>query len=647
MSHNESAPAGLPVQVKILPEERVVQVPACSTVRQAALAAGIELKSSCGGDGTCGRCRFRLRSGEVQEGHTGKLTAAEREQGWRLACQARVLWDVVVEIPATSRLTRHQILVGRRWEKAGDLQEREEEAVADLEPLYQEEELQLPPPNAADPSADATRLLDALQRRRPQAEFVLPPALLRQIPAALRSADWRVRVGLVEVGPDRWEVARVLPAAAAAPNLGLAVDIGTTTVVVQLVDLLDGRTLASQGTYNLQAHFGDDVISRIVHSEEDPDGLQHLQRAVVQTLNGLIDAVLQESGAERQDIQAVAYAGNTTMTHLFLGVPAAYLRRDPYVPAFAVPPLARAGELGLKLAPQVPLWGHPAVGSYVGGDIVAGVLATGVHKTPALTLFVDIGTNGEIVVGNQEWLMACACSAGPAFEGGGIKHGMRAMTGAIERIRVQPERDEVAYQTVGGQAPQGICGSGLIDALATLRESGIIDRSGNLVAGGSRRLRPSPDAGMEYVLAWAHESGTGQDITLTQADVKNLLRAKGAIYAGIRTLLAMVELPPEALEQALIAGGFGNYLNIHDAMAIGLLPDLPPERYQYVGNSSLAGARLALLSRQARQEALEIARRITYVDLSSAPSYMEEFVSALFLPHTDFSQFPRVLGKLA
>ncbi|WP_334110050.1 ASKHA domain-containing protein, partial [Thermodesulfitimonas autotrophica] len=415
-------------------------------------------------------------------------------------------------------------------------------------------------------------------------------------------------------------------------------------VAAELVDLSTGSVVATAGTYNRQAAFGDDVISRIIYATETAGGQAALREAVTETVNGLVGELLRLRGLNPEDVRAVVCAGNTTMVHLFLGIDPTYIRLEPYIPAVNMPPPVRAAELGLAAHPEAWVYCLPGVASYVGGDITAGIKVSGIAAAEPLSLFLDIGTNGEMVLGNQEWLMACACSAGPAFEGSGITCGMRAVSGAIETVRVLPGGFEVIYRTVGGEKPLGICGSGLIDLLASLHQAGVIDRSGRFVPGQeSPRVREGSE-GLEFVLAWENETGTGREIFVTQADIQNLMRAKAAVFAGIRTLLANVGLPLEAVEKVFIAGGFGRFLNIRDAIAIGMLPDLPLERYTYIGNSSLRGARLALLSQAVWEEMKAIARRVTYVELSVGNRFMEEFMSALFLPHTDLSLFPS-LGK--
>ena len=622
--------------VRFLPDNLETTVQEGENLLQAAARAGIPLKASCGGRGTCGRCRMILKEGEVTQLQKGKLTPEQLAAGYVLACQSIPAGPVVVEVPAESRLAEHRVLLAE--ERAG-----EELLPAGFDPLFKKVALELPPPDLEDSRDDAGRLLDTLEKTTGMDDALFNLETLSNLPAVLREGQGRVTASLAD-GKGYTEIVRVEPGRRAEKYYGLAVDIGTTTVVVELVDLAGGRTVGVKGRYNKQAVYGDDVISRIIYAVETPGGRREMQRAAVDTINELITALTAETGVESKDIHAVVCAGNTTMTHLFLGIDPAYIRMEPYTPAVNSLPPVRAAELGLMVSPGALVHCLPSIASYVGGDIMAGARLIEIDQAEELTLFIDVGTNGEMVLGNKDWLLACACSAGPAFEGGGIRHGMRAMAGAIEHVQIDPRTGEVHYQTVDGAKPLGICGSGLIDLMAVLRDAGIIDRTGQFLSRPELPRLREGDEGPEYVLAWAHESGNEQDITISEADVKNLIRAKGAVFAGIRTMLRMVDLPVEAIERVIVAGGFGRYINIRDAIAIGLFPDLPVERYSYIGNSSLKGARLALLSRRVRDGVEELARKVTYLELSVGNTFMDEFVSALFLPHTDLNLFPSLIN---
>jgi uncharacterized 2Fe-2S/4Fe-4S cluster protein (DUF4445 family) len=613
---------------------RAAEVSRNTSLLEAAALAGVELKSTCGGAGTCGRCQVRVLEGPVLHKETGLPVPA----GPVLACQALAAGNVVVEVPRDSREAGHQILLGGKdvlAEQDGRMQGYA------MQPLCRKIRLTLDPPTLQGNISDWSRLQAALREETGCETIHVSLPVLRGLAACLRDGNWQVTATVVAAAGCA-DIVRLEPGHRVAPALGLAVDIGTTTIVVYLVDLESGLTLGRKGTYNRQARYGDDVITRIIYATEQETGLSELQEAVVSAVNELAAGLLSENNCHSRDVHLVVAAGNTTMTHLFLGLSPKYIRLEPYIPLASAPPPVRAAELGLAISPHAPVLCFPAVASYVGGDIVAGVLLTGMAGEDEVTLFIDIGTNGEMVLGNRDWLVSVACSAGPAFEGGGITFGMRAMQGAIERVEIDPETYEVAAETIGGGRPLGICGSGLIDCLSKLRAAGIIDRSGQLQADlATPRLRRGED-GPEFVLAWQAEAGGGKDIVLTGNDIKNLLRAKAAVYAGIRCLLKALEIEEVQIGRVLVAGGFGNHLNIRDAVAIGLLPDLPAERFSFIGNAAVKGARLGLLSREAYATGQSLAGKITYLELSAGHDFMDEFMAALFLPHTDRTLFPSI-----
>jgi uncharacterized 2Fe-2S/4Fe-4S cluster protein (DUF4445 family) len=632
-------------QVKFMPENHVVEVEQGTSLIKAASKAGIFIKSSCGGKGTCGACKVTLLSGEVEVGSTGNLSPEQLARGVRLSCHTFVQGNLSVEVPPESRLQEHQVLLGDK--NQGLLQESEKDLLNyyGRHPLAKKVRIQCTEPSLTDNASDWARLSLELKRVLPMDKPLdISLSVLRTLPETLRQANWDVSVILTDLDSG-YTVIYVEPGND-RPVYGLAVDIGTTTVVVYLIDLETGEIVDKQGTYNKQAQYGDDVISRIVYAVDSPENLVEIHHAVVTTINELTEVILKRQHLSKEVLAAAVVAGNTTMSQLFLGIDPRYIRLEPYIPTVNSTPPVMGREIGLELLPEALVHSYPSVASYVGGDIVSGALVTDIANSEEIILFIDIGTNGEIVLGNQDWLVSCACSAGPCFEGGGILFGMRAMPGAIERVEINPESLDVSLKVVGRIPPVGICGSGLVDCLAKLRTAGVIDRAGNFQLehpSKSERIRVTPDD-KEFVLAWAHQSGGEKDIVITENDAKNLIRAKGAIYAGIRSLLQMVSVEVDMIDRIIIAGGFGSYLNVHDSVQIGLLPDLPTEKFEFIGNSSVKGARLALLSQKALGEASELARKMTYVELSIGTTFMDEFVSALFLPHTDLSLFPSVEG---
>ncbi len=422
-------------------------------------------------------------------------------------------------------------------------------------------------------------------------------------------------------------------------------DIGTTTVYGQLIDLKTGDVLSQYGDFNAQISYGEDVITRIVYAEK-PGGLEKIQQAVINTVNKLIKKLVKQAGIDNDWISSITLAGNTTMTQLMLKVDPRHIRRSPYVPSSTLYPPIRATDLGMALGEHVEALVYPAISSYVGGDIVAGVMGSGMYRTEKLTLFMDIGTNAEIVIGNKEWLACAACSAGPAFEGGGIQFGMRAAKGAIEGFSIDPFTYEPMNMTIGNAKVKGICGSGLINIVAVMFETGVINNLGKFCRDlGTSRIRRTQGV-YEYVLAWKDETQIDRDVVITEIDIENLIRAKGAIYSGCLTLLNEVGLGIEDLEQIILAGGFGSYVDLDKAMTIGLLPEIEFEKVIFVGNGSLMGAKMSALTNRIRKDVVEVTKKMTNFELSETASYMDHYVAALFLPHTDINHFPKVKARL-
>ncbi len=622
-------------KVLFQPDNVVVEVEAQSTLLQAADKAELPLNVTCGGKGTCGKCLVRVLKGDYLLRDDTVLGKAEIP-----ACQAVVLSDIEVEIPQETKLVKHKVLI----QKDNLLAEKELDLLAGYKfnPLVRRYEVTLPEPSLTENATDLNRLLVELKKHVSCSEIKIFLPALRKLAYALRDGEWNVSVDVAHI-EGYGEIIDILPGKSKTDLYGLAIDIGTTTVVVFLIDLLTGSVIDKRGTYNKQAKYGDDVISRMICADEEEDGLQELQQAVLNSINELISEILvNHPHVERDFIKLVVCAGNTTMTHLLLALHPKYIRLEPYIPTAAQFPAVKIKDLGLPLYGEGLVINIPSIASYVGGDIIAGALAVGIEKTDELTLFIDIGTNGEMVLGNSDWLISCACSAGPAFEGGGITFGMRAMRGAIERIEIDNDF-EVVYETIENEKAVGICGSGLIDGLSKLHSSGLIDRTGKFQTDiSTNRLRQGDD-GSEFVLVWAKEGGINKDIIITESDIKNLLRAKGAIFAGIRSMLKLVALEIYVIDKVLIAGGFGNYLNLDDSIKIGLLPDLDRNRYQFVGNTSVKGAQAVLLSTDAYQQSLELSKKVTYLELSVGNTFMEEFVSATFIPHTDLTLFPSLI----
>ncbi|GAB4348304.1 MAG: hypothetical protein Kow0099_30820 [Candidatus Abyssubacteria bacterium] len=463
--------------------------------------------------------------------------------------------------------------------------------------------------------------------------------VIRKLGETLRKNNWRATLSLYK-DDGVCEILDLKTNSSSRHGYGVAIDVGTTSVVAFLVDLADGRICASASSQNAQAAFGEDVISRIVCTQNVPGCQEKLHRLIVGTLDGLLREIVTSASIAPTEIDSISVAGNTTMIHLLLQIDPQYIRREPYLPTATTFPVLRSNDIGLSYCPHALVYIVPGNTAYVGGDIVAGVLSSGMHRNPETTLFIDVGTNGEIVLGNSDWLVTASCSAGPAFEGGGIRCGMRAEEGAIEHIEIDPLTHKPTYEVNGDVLPRGICGSGMIDLLAAMLQTGIIDRRGRFREKEANEYVRHNGTGFEYVLVRAEESALGEDIIFTQADVDTLMRSKAAIYAGFATLLSRVGLTFEQIDRVMIAGGFGRYIKIPQAIAIGMLPDMEESKFQYLGNSAIKGAYQALLCRESRDECNRIAGMMTYIDFSTSQEFMDQYSAALFLPHTNMLLFP-------
>lgn len=536
------------------------------SILELASNAGVTVDAPCSGNGTCGKCRMRVISGEVDMTHSPRLSRTDYHDMWRLACQSRVMGDVTLWVPASASAFKNDI-------RTADLSTPEELERYDAE-------------------------IDAL-------------------------------FGLgIEKG-------------CAADGYGIAIDIGTTTVTGALMALEDGRILSKASMGNGQIRYGADVINRIIQSAK-PGGKEKLKSAVLdETLVPLINDMCRGAGIDNTDVNRVVIAGNTTMEHLMVGEDAQSIRLEPYVPAFLELRGKTAADLDIPVNPSAPVVLAPNVGSYVGGDITAGVLASRLWNDEGLTLFIDLGTNGELVLGNVDYMLCCACSAGPAFEGGDISCGMRATTGAVEDVVINKETLDPVLTVIGGGKPLGLCGSGLIAIISELFRCGVISAKGKFQAENPRVVYDDY-GGAAYILATAEESGTGSDIELNESDLDNFIRAKAAIFSAVKTMLDSLDIPVDGIEKIILAGGIGSGIDIKKAISIGMLPNIPEECYTYIGNSSLTGACAMLLSDDAEERVFELGRNMTYIELSTYPGYMDEFVAACFLPHTNSSLFPEV-----
>ncbi|MCE5336240.1 MAG: ASKHA domain-containing protein [Desulfobacteraceae bacterium] len=637
-------------KITFLPHNKTIAVPTGESILHAAMEAGVYVQASCGGEGLCGKCRVAIESGDVDETPSEHLSGEDRENDFKLACRCRVKSDLVVRIPAESEIDATvlgKFMSPRVTARIRHTNIEELKSRGLFIPPVEKKYLEMAKPTADDNLADTSRLISYLKTQHHEHRLVVELPVIRKIPDILRAACYKVTATLTRpvVDDGKTHISNIEPGDTSHRNYAIAVDIGTTTVYGQLIDLHSGEVLSEHGDFNGQISYGEDIISRIMITEK-PGGLDKMHEVLIRSINGIIDRVIGSSTVRREEISTITLAGNTTMTQILLKINPRYIRRSPYVPASTLYPQIRAIDLGLDLAVHATALVYPNISSFVGGDIVSGIMGSGIYLSKRLSLFIDIGTNAEIVIGNRDWLTCAACSAGPAFEGGGIQFGMRADKGAIEDFLIDPCTLAPMIRTVGDVRPKGICGSGLINMVANLFETGIIDNLGAFHRDlHSKRIRER-DGVYEYVLAWSDETQIGRDIVLTENDIENLIRAKGAIYSGCQTLLEEVGLKISDLDRIFLAGGFGSQVDVEKAMTIGLLPEIAPEKIRYIGNSSLLGARLCSLTNRVRKDVVDVMKKMTNFELSETSSYMEHYVAALFLPHTDLDLFPKLKSRL-
>lgn len=624
------------LSIKILPFETVHRVPPGKNLLEAVSEAGLPLKSTCGGQGICGDCLVRIVSGTFRSRTTAVLPRDLSRQGYILACQAEAESDLVIQLPDFEELSLPRT---PEWSAAVPCKDGIS-GVSEISPTWKRIALTLPPPTLEDNVSDLKRLEREIKSQSGLEATAGSHSVLKRLAREARAEEGRITAHLIKAG-TAWSVVDVSSGEPKPRACGLACDIGTTTISCSLIDCVSGEVLASASGFNRQIKCGEDIISRINYAQK-PSRLEELRRLVVSTINTLVDQALKSAGVSADEIYLASVAGNTTMIHLFLGLDPRYIREEPYTPTVSRVPLLRGRDLELRMNPEGRVLCAPAVGSYVGGDISAGLLATPLLRdSKKVSLFIDAGTNGELVVGNRDWLVTCACSAGPAFEGSGTKCGRPATEGAIEEIHLSADAG-ATYRVIGGGRPKGLCGSGLVDLLAELFVHGFIDRQGKFDEKkvGPRLWRSDHQTG--FVVEEAEKSFWGKAVVITERDIANLIRSKAAIFSACALLLKKIGLDFAALDAILIAGGFGRHLDVENAVRIGLLPDIARDRFHYLGNTSLLGASLILLSEKNQAMVEEVAQKMTYVELNTEPGYMNEYTGSLFLPHTELGLFPSV-----
>ncbi len=615
------------------------------TLLETARAANVAIDAPCSGNGSCGKCRVKLLEGTVEGLQTSHITDEDYAAGWRLSCASKVSSDVTVMVPDIasayqSRMKTADLSTGEEVAIFTRLEEDLKAAGVDFSNDFMETEVTMEEPTLEDTMPDTERLTMALEGALGCDKVCLSYPTVHKLAWVLRQSGFHVAVaGTLKDGV--FHAMDVRNANEPQPMCGLAIDIGTTTVSAVITDLKTGKLLAKGSGGNGQIRYGADVINRIVEQGRK-GGVERLQKAIVEeTLQPLTRALCASAKVDADRILRCCVASNTTMNHLLLGVDADPVRMEPYIPTFFHWDGLKAGDIRFVANPDAKVVLAPNIGSYVGGDITAGTLTSRIWDKDEFSLFIDLGTNGEIVFGNRDFMMSCACSAGPAFEGGDISCGMRATDGAVEAVTIDRETLEPTLSIVGkeGQKPVGICGSGIIDVIAELYRTSAISAKGHFVRENRRILRDEHGMG-RYVLAFSNESDTGREIAITEVDIECFIRAKGAIFSAIHIMLSSLDMDVSVLEHIYVAGGIGSGINMENAVRIGMFPDVDRALFQYIGNSSLAGAYALVLSNAAEEKVHELASNMTYLELSTEPKYMEEFVAACFLPHTNKELFP-------
>ncbi|MBN8048629.1 DUF4445 domain-containing protein [Paraclostridium bifermentans] len=639
------------VKVKILSHKKEIECNKEDNLLEVLRENDIFIDAPCNGSMVCGKCKVKLKNGKVDSKMNIHINEEEKKQGYILSCASKVIEDIEIEVPSKLSTSMNEMKIEgsdnnkdkKIFDKAINILK---DNSLDFNKKTFKKYIELDEPNLDDNISDIDRIQRHIRNNFGYENIEFSLNLLRKIPLVIRDNNFKVTITyelknnivyLIDINTGNTE----------DEFYGIAVDIGTTSVVVCLVNLKNNEIIGKESSGNAQIKYGADVINRIIYSTKK-DGIKLLQHAIVEeTINPLIEKVCNKNEIDKEYISYFVVAGNTTMSSLFLGVHADFLRQEPYIPPFVKSPNLSAHDIGLNINKDATVYLAPSVASYVGGDITAGVLSAGIWASEENVLFIDLGTNGEIVFGNKDYMMTCACSAGPAFEGGGISCGMRASNGAIEKVDIDKNTLNPKLKIIGDCNPVGVCGSGIIDIICKMMISGIVDRRGKINKElKNKRIRFNEHDIGEYVLAFKEEYNIENDISVNEVDIDNFIRAKGAIYSGASILIESLGMDFSVIDKVLIAGGIGNSLDIENSIMIGLLPDIDRDKFDYIGNSSLIGSYLTLISNDAKDKLEEIGDQLTYVELSVYPTYMDEFISACFLPHTNIEQFPSVKNIL-
>ena len=622
--------------VTFLPSYRKVEVDKGVTILEAAQKANLNINVVCGGQGKCGKCVIYRKSGEIEfdgEKYHTFFTSVELDRGASLACKTTVQGDLFIEIPESTLIQEQKILV----ESLG--------VEVPVLPSVTKYYVEMIPPTLEDPSPDLTRLLWQIEKQGGPVvrKNFAPLPILQELSRILRKNEWKVTATVAMV-PGGYRLIHVEGGDTRYRMYGAAVDLGTTTIVVTVRNLIDGSIMGVASNYNRQISTGEDILSRVNYARKS--GLSRLQQLAAESINRVIHSACDHAKIDMDDIYELEIAGNTVMTHLLLAIDPEYMIAEPYVPVVRRSIYTTAEHLSLEVHRTAGVYFFPSVSNFIGGDVVGDILSCGMGERTEISLLIDIGTNFEVVLGNKEWMFSCAGAAGPALEGAEVLFGMRANPGAIEKVQIdQPFR--IHYETINRIKPRGICGSGMIDLLAELLRNCYIDRTGRFdTTFRDQRIRQG-EYYPEFVVVPKEETDLGKDIVITENDIQNLIMSKAAVLAACYTLMDAAGIKREDIGRIYLAGAFGNYLNKMNAITVGLIPEIPVEKISTIGNGALAGANIALINREKRNMLDQIAHQIVYIELNADPTFMDRYTSSCFLPHTDLSLFPMVEKMLA
>ncbi len=613
-------------EIIVLPHKTRIEASIRESLLNVLNKEGFGLQSICGGRGICGKCKIIVRSGNKaisppNDSEKNSLSSDELSKGYRLACRAFIKENetISIDIPPESTVEYQKLsIVGS-------------EPYVKSEPAVRKVYIELSKTTLKNISSDFDRILDALASRGPSNSFQISYKALKELPTALRNGDWKVTVS---IWMDK-EILSIEPGNTSERSYGVAFDIGTTKIAGYFIDLKDGSLLAFTSRINSQRKFGEDIISRITHIINNEEALRELNRLVMADVNYIIDEFCNKLEVKSSEVYDLTFVGNTAMHHIFMNLMPTYLTLSPYPPVIRNSLDTKAFELGLKVNPNCYVHSMPVIAGFVGSDVVADIISTNLHNSEGLSMLVDIGTNAEIILGNRDEIVACSCASGPAFEGAHIKHGMRAQTGAIEKIWIEPKSSKLFFKVLGDVKPRGICGSGVVDAISEMFKANIIDERGHIIAENDSMRISDKNRVKEFVIAQKDETATGKEITITQSDIREVQLAKAAIYAGCSILMKELKVLPKEIKKLYLAGSFGTYIDPDSAKTIGLFPDIPTKHIKFVGNTAGSGARMALKSRAIRRLADRIAQKVRYIELGAIEEFQKEFIDAVLIPHKD------------